>query len=540
MNSFTLNFNQLFHPTKLFNDYLSGDLSDYFRHNFIDSESPKKVAFEINSKNIDRHVLFRVVLGGNKKLGASAKILHNIELLKQPETLCVFSSQQTAIFGGPMYTIYKALTAAKLAEKFQETLKCPVVPCFWMATDDHDFEEVRWASFLQRSGELTTTSYNPSNDPSGIPVAEITFDENVKELVESVESSLIDTEFKRALVESVKEFYSPGRKLSEAFARLFNYFLGDRGIILVDPNFPGMKDFFIGVFTREILYHTKTQQLFEQRTGQLLKNGYHAQVHKTGENLNLFYHDRGRRNLVIYGDSYCPDGSSDKFLPEELLKIAEKSPQRFSTNVLLRPLAQCAAFPTLCQVVGPSELAYFAQIEPLFEFFEVPFPVVYPRSGMTIVEPQIKRILNKYKLNLPELKSELEGTIGRVVEKLFPSETAEAVMSLQDHFNGDLEKYAGMLQKTDLEGYQLIINFKKHIDYKLKQLQKKLKTTNKKRHKELASQIRRTYAFLFPANKLQERVISPVYYANKFGPESFHKIFEALEVDKPGHIALEL
>lgn len=540
MGSYTLNFNQLFKPTKLFDDYLKGNLNDYFRYNFTDSEYLKKVALVVNTKHIDRHLLYKVVFNGNKKLRASAKTLQNIELLKQPEALCVFSGQQTGILGGPMLTVYKALTTVKLAEKCQQILKRPVVPCFWMATDDHDFEEVRWASFLQRDGELTTVSYNPLNTPSNIPVAEMVLDENVNEMLESVENSLIDTEFKQPLVDILKEFYSPGRKLSEAFAMLLNYFLGDWGIILVDPNFTGMKEFFSSVYSREILHHDKTQQLFKQRTDQLLKNGYHAQVHKTSESLNLFYHNKGRQNISIEGDFYHPEGTSDNFSAKELLEIVDKSPQRFSANVLLWPVAQCTAFPTLGQAVGPSELAYFAQIEPFFEFFDVPFPVIYPRFGMTIVEPHIKRILNKYELKLPQLKNELERTIGTVIETLYPSKTAEAVVSLQNHFNDDLEKYSMMLQKTDPEGYQHLINFKKHIDYELKQLQKKLKASNKKRHDELTSQIRKTYSYIFPVNKLQERVLSPVYFANKFGPEIFQKIFESLNIDKPVHIILEL
>ena len=540
MDNYTLNFNQLFKTTKLFDDYLKGNLNDLFRYDFTDSGNLEKVAHEINGKHIDQHLLYKVVSDGNKKFEPSTKTLHNIELLKQPETLCVFSSQQTGILGGPMLTIYKALTAVKLSEKCQQILKRPVVPCFWMATDDHDFEEVRYANFLQRDGEITTVSYNPLNAPSNTPIAEIVMDENVNKLLESVENSLIDTEFKQQLVNVLNEFYSPGRKLSEAFAMLFYYFLGDWGIILVDPNFLGMKASFRNVYSKEILHHDKTQQLFKQRTELLLKNGYHAQVHKTGENLNLFYHSKGRRNISINGDFYHPEGTSLKFTEKELLEIVEKSPYNFSANVLLSPIVRCTAFPTLIQTVGPSELAYFAQIEPLFDFFDIPFPVIYPRLGMTIVEPHIKRILKKYELKLPQLRKELEGTVGMVIEKLFPSKSAKVMTSLQNHFNGDLEKYAKMLQKSDQEGYQHLANFKKRIDYELKHLQKKLKASNKKRHDELASQIRKTYRYTFPNNKLQERVLSPVYFANKYGPEIFQKIFEALNMDKPGHIILEL
>jgi bacillithiol biosynthesis cysteine-adding enzyme BshC len=540
MTNFCLDIAQLTNPTRLYSDYLQGGLSDIFRYNFLDPNAGSKAAGEIDSKNYNRQDIYSIILNANRQLGASDKTLENIEELKKSDTFCVFTGQQTAFCANPMYVIYKAMTAVKLARRYQESLGRPVVPCFWMATDDHDFEEVRNANFLERSGNPVTVRYQPKDDPSGLPIGGIVLDDGVQGFCDVVNDALIDTEFKRPLLDSFREFYSPGKKLSEAFARVFNRFLGEWGIILVDPNFPGLKEHFKRIFIKEILEHNQTHALYEQRSMTLLNNGYHAQVHKTGENLNLFYQNPQRLNLAISGDSICPVGSSEKFTSRALQELVEKSPELFSSNVLLRPIAQCAAFPTLCQVVGPSELAYFAQIEPLFKFFDVPFPIAYPRAGMTIIEPQIKKILYKYELDLPTLKNDLERTIGEVVEKQFPSEAANNILSLNQCLNNDLDGFAEKMKDSDPEGYRHIMNYKKHLDFELKQLQKKLKTSNKKRHDSLADQIRRTYAFLFPGGKLQERVISPLYFANKFGPEIFKQIFDCLEVDKPVHSVLEL
>ena len=540
MNSYTLDFDQLFNTTKLYSDYLTGDLHDYYRYNFQDKDNISKAANIVNNSSYDRERIYQIVLENNKRLGASDSTIKNIELLKNPETVCVFSGQQVAFCSSPMYTIYKAMTSVKLADRYRRSLNRPVVPCFWMPTDDHDFEEVRSANFLLRSGKLKTVTYQPRVDPSGSPVADMVLDDGVLDFYDLVNEALIDTEFKGSLLEIFRQFYTPGSKLSEAFARVFNHFLGDLGIILIDPNFAGLKEFFKPVFIKEALEHNQTQKLFEQRTRLLLKNGFHAQVHKTGDNLNIFYHDKKRLNMTSFGDEYCPDGSSERFSPQSLCEIIEKSPDRFSSNVLLRPIAQCTAFPVVCQVVGPSELAYFAQIEPLFEYFDVPFPIIYPRSGMTIVEPHIKKILHKYRINLPDLRGRLEPVIGEVVEKLFPSEAAELAISLSACIKDDLDRFSKELKDSDPEGYQHINNFRKFIDFELKQLQKKLKTSNKKRHDELTSQIRKTYSFLFPDGRLQERVLSPFYFANKYGKDIFKSIYEHLNVDRPAHSVLEL
>ncbi len=439
-----------------------------------------------------------------------------------------------------MYIIYKALNAVKLAQRYGEILSRPVVPCFWMATDDHDFEEVRSANFLLRSGETRKVTYDPAGDPTGHPIADIVLDSGVNDFCSTVSENLIDTEFKKPLLDKFKEFYAEGNKLSEAFAKVLNTFLGNWGIVLIDPNFPGLKSLYKDIFVREIEDHDKTFNLYQIRSGELTDKGYHAQVHKSADNLNIFYQNPLRVNVTIDGEGYRIEGAEDGFTQKTLLKEAADHPELFSTNVLLRPIAQCKAFPTLAHIVGPSELAYFAQIEPLYSHFEVPFPIAIPRAGMTIIEPHIRKILNKYDLDLLSLKNELEPTIGRVVERLFPSEAAKDVFSMNDCMKKDLDELADQLKEADPEGQRHVKNFKKHIDFELKSLRKKLKASNKKRHEELTGQIRRAHAFLFPNNGLQERIISPLYYANKFGPEIFEAIYESLVTDKPAHTILEL
>jgi len=540
MGGSSIDIARLINPTRLFADYLQGGLAEYYRYNYTDPQAASSIAAEIDKKSYDRQALYEITKSANSKLGASPETLANIELLKEKNSLCIFAGQQTAFCANPMYVIYKAMTAVKLAKRYSESLGRPVIPCFWMATDDHDFEEVRSANFLLRSGELKRVSYQPANDPQGYPVADIVLDRGVERFCQEVSDALIDTEFKTPLISAFSEYYGQGNKLSEAFAKVLNKYLGGYGIVLVDPNFPGMKAHFKAVFNREIKEHDRSFELFESRSKELTDNGYHAQVHKTRDNLNLFINTPKRKNIILGEGYFSPDGSDDKYSLDQLLEIVESSPERFSTNVLLRPIAQCEAFPTLSHVVGPSELAYFAQIEPLYRMFEVPFPIVYPRAGMTIIEPQVRRIVEKYELDLPDLKNDLEHTLGTIVEKMFPSEAAGDILLLNECVNNDLDKYASRIKDSDPEGHRHIMNFKKHIDFEIKALQKKLKSSNKKRHDDLTEQVRRAYAFLFPDGNLQERVISPLYYANKFGPAIFREIYANLEVDKTVHSVLVL
>jgi uncharacterized protein YllA (UPF0747 family) len=245
-------------------------------------------------------------------------------------------------------------------------------------------------------------------------------------------------------------------------------------------------------------------------------------------------------NLLLKGDSYQVDKTDQIYSKSQLLEQVNQTPEIFSPNALLRPIAQAAVFPTLCQITGPSELAYFAQIEPLFELFGVPFPIVFPRPGMTLLEPQVKRIIDKYQLDLKHLKNNVEQTIGEVINRLFPSDAANEVDQLRENLKQRLNNISDNLKLSDPEGFQLAGHFIKKIDFEFLEFQKKLKAANKKRHDDLAAQIKRTRDFVFPDSNLQERIVSPVYYANKFGPKIFDEIYNSLDIEQANHMVMEV
>jgi bacillithiol biosynthesis cysteine-adding enzyme BshC len=540
MKSSNIELSKLTTSTKLYADYMSGNTGDLIGYGFLDKDAPTQISGVIDGRIYDRQKLYDIVRSGNAGFNSSNKTLNNIEFLKNPHSLCVFAGQQTGVLFGPMYTIYKALATVKLAAKYQSLLGRPVIPCFWMATDDHDFEEVRSANFLNRTGELVNIVYTPAKDYGGIPVTDMIFDDGINDFINQVENGLMDTEFKSELMPYLNEIYRPGIRFAETFARLFNRFLGDFGIVLVDPNFPGMKELFKEVFIKEIEHHKQTFELFTRRSDQLHNSGYHNQVHKTGETLNLFYHNPARVNINIDADIYRIDNSNQKYSQSSLYDKVNQSPQQFSPNVLLRPIAQCYAFPTLCQVTGPSELAYYIQILPLFDYFNIPAPIIFPRPGMTLIEPHIGKTIDKYALDIGLLKHDPDLSISAAIERLFPSDAAQAIALIQEELKRDLDNSAGTIQNSDPEGYQAVSNFAKRFDFEFNELQKKLKATNKKRHDDIRSQIKKGHDFLFPDNKLQERVISPIYFINKFGPEIFNKIYAGLDIDNAKHILLEL
>jgi bacillithiol biosynthesis cysteine-adding enzyme BshC len=526
--------------TRLYDDYVNGRMAGLLGGNFYDIAKITQTAGQIDRHSYPRNELVKILRQSNLDLGAKELSLNNIERLGDPQSLCVFAGQQTGIFLGPIYTIYKALATVKLASHYQKLLNRPVIPCFWMATDDHDFAEISSVGFLGRGGESLKLSYDSPDASANLPIADVKYDDNILAVLDQLEQTMLDTEFKKPLLNYIKETHKPGVPIAESFARLFNHLIGDYGIVLVDPNFPGLKQHFKKIFAYEIENHQQTFSAFDKQSKWLIESGYHAQIHKTGELLNLFYHNPKRSNLSLTGESYRVGDSDQKYSQTKLMQMVQDHPDLFSPNALLRPIAQAAAFPTLCQITGPSELAYYAQIAPLFELFDVPLPIIFPRPGMTIIEPQAKRIVDKYQLNIGQMKNNIEQVIGELINRLFPSDAASEANLIRENVREHLTALGNSLKQADPDSFQIAANFQKKIDFDFGELQKKLKAANKKRHDDLTIQIRKTRDFIFPENTLQERVISPVYYANKFGPKIFDEIYKTLDIEQANHMVMEV
>ncbi|MEE9554852.1 MAG: bacillithiol biosynthesis cysteine-adding enzyme BshC [candidate division Zixibacteria bacterium] len=537
-----VDFEKLSGSSRLFLDFINfqGSACDFFKYDFNKTESYKAAAEKIDSFSYQRDQLASILSRELADTGISEKTKNNIEKIGRPDSLVVFAGQQVGMLLGPMYTVIKAVTSYKLAAKLELELGRPVAPCFWMASDDHDFEEIKTSRFINRAGECKAESYVPESFPHGLPMADVVLDSGIEAFLTDVESELIETEFRGEIIKLIKESYRKGNGISESFTRLFNLLLGEFGIVPVDPNFPGMKKIMAPVFRNEIENHREIFKIFEDRSQAIIKAGYHRQVHKTGDNLNLFLNDNGRRNIVVENGKFRLDGKDGEYTSDELVLNLEKNPEKFSPNVCLRPVAQCMAFPTICQITGPSEAAYFAQIQPLFEYTGVPFPVIRPRIFATVMEPHIGKNYNKLSLEFSSLYNDIEGEINRVILEKYPPEIQKHADSLRPEVDKPLNDLAGFLKKNEPEGYQALERARKRIDHELNHLSKKLFAIHKKKHETVKGQIYRAAGFLFPDGKFQERVISPVYFANKFGPDIFKKIEAELDIDSNSHQIVEI
>jgi len=535
MRSF--NFREFKGLPRLFLDFneSSDSIIKFYKYNHREINSYRQVASLIDQQKFQRERLRDIISSATSGLTLSTETRSNIDKISDPKTLTVFAGQQVGMLLGPIFTVYKAITIHKLAAQLESQLQRPVIPCFWMATDDHDFDEVKSAGLLNRSGDYVNISYEPEMDIAGYPITDIHLDGGVIAFLDDLQKALIETEFTLEILAINRGIYFQGQSMAGAFGELLNKILDSLGIIPIDPNYEGMKELMVPVFRSEIDNHWELFNDYETRSQLLLDAGYHRQVHKNSSNLNLFYNDGIRRSVHSRDEKYSFDNQSVEFDKGGLLRLLENNPSKFSPNVLLRPIAQCHVFPVVAQIVGPSEAAYFAQIEPLFKRFDAIWPVIRPRIFATIIEPHIERIVNKMAISIPSLYNDKEAEYSRVIREYVPFDLGEKISDLKGMMNEQFDDLLSGLTPSDTESNQALNHSRKKIDFEFSQLFGKAFSIHKKRQEAIKDQIERAHKFLFPLGKFQERIISPVYFANKFGLDIFARLSGKLNIDSIEH-----
>ena len=528
---------QLIATSKLFGDFLNDfdKLSSFFAGDFRDSESYNKVCETIDAREYPREQIAEILLRQNTAYGLTEKVEENTARLKEPETLMVITGQQVGLLGGTVLSLYKAVGAIKLALRLSEELSRPVVPAFWMATEDHDYSEVNQLQVLNSADQISKYIYAFPPEMMGRPISEVKIDASIEGLFVGLEKALSDSEFKRTLLGKLRTFYAERRPLLEGFARLFAHLLGRYGLILINPAERGFKRLASPLFQREIEGFPRPLEVIEETNRLLESGGYQLQVQRSKRGPNLFL-SRDKREPIRAGKGQFVLGQSGLELSSQaLLSELKEAPERFSSNVLLRPVVQGFLFPTVAYVAGPSEVAYCVQVKSLSHYHEVPCPVVCPRPSATIIESKIGKVLDRYGVDFRDFFRDREAVINKVYSEDFPPDLeAEA-----DRFHREVlrpfEEYRGKFRHLG-EGFtKNLERVQSRFDYEMKNLKVKTFQAYKKMNQDAKNQLERAHLFLFPTGRLQERVLSPVYFLNKYGPEFIETLHEALEANSSEH-----
>lgn len=536
----TLSFDRIPHQTRLFLDYLRDPtaLREFYPgavrfHHELPARAPEVLA----AHKTNRDALCDALLDLNTAWGAGEETLKNIQLLREEDAVAVVSGQQAGLFSGPLYTIYKALSAVKLAGCLTQR-KTKAVPVFWIATEDHDFPEVAKAEFIGRDCRLAEVEVTSALHREGQPVGRVIIDDSINGVLDKLFELLPESEFTPDLEVLLRDAWRPGRGYGEAFARMMTSLLGGHGLVLLDPLDMRLKALAAPLYASAALRAYEIATAIEARSRRLVEVGYHAQVTPSENSFPLFLHDEdgARHALTRSSDGmYATKRENESFSVEELSEMALAQPERFSPNVTLRAVVQDYLLPTIAYYGGAAEVAYFAQTAEVYRLLERPTTPILPRSSLTMIESHTGRVLERYGLSLADLFAGQENVLKRVVEEHLGADTAKSFDSADETVNSQLDALREKLRSIDPTLADALETGRRKINYQLEGLRTRFHRAQMARDEAAHRQLLRAFEQLYPNKNLQERHINVTSLLARHGRYVIDWIYNAINIGSDEH-----
>ncbi|MDE3154701.1 MAG: bacillithiol biosynthesis cysteine-adding enzyme BshC [Acidobacteriota bacterium] len=480
-----------------------------------------------------RAALAALLAAQQQRRGAPAAAVERARQFADPRSVAIVTGQQAGLFGGPLYTLLKALTAIQLAEQIARQQGVPAIPVFWVESEDHDWDEVRSCTVLDAELEPHTLALPTlaKNDP--VPVATVPLPAEVGPVVETLAATLPATEFTPALLDDLRQAYVPGRGMAEAFATWLEHVLGRLGLVVYDASDPAAKPLVADLFRREIETPGETARLAAAAGADLVAHGYHAQVQAHEDSPALFYLDgtrrpiRGQQGTLVVGET--------PYEPAALAALAAQAPAHFSPNVLLRPLVEDTIFPTACYVAGPNELAYLGQLRGVYERYGIPMPLMHPRATATLLDSAAVRFMTRYQVGLESLQAQDESALNRLLEAQLPPHVEASIDEATRTVTAQMERVIEVLPVVDPTLAGAARSTLGRMQHDLKTLHNKLIQAAKRRDETLRRQFMHARRQAFPGGHAQERTVGFVYFLNQYGPALVDRLRETLPLDMGRH-----
>ena len=515
----TIKFQHTGYFSKIMCDYLDQkDAVDDFYGNFPDIEGFRK---QINQKtksfpNQNREVLFQCLQEQTKHLDLSELTKEHLLLLKDSKTFTVTTGHQLNLFTGPLYFLYKIISAINLAKELKKNFPAyNFVPVYWMATEDHDFEEIRFFNYKGKKiswnkevkGAVGRTSTEGLN---------LVFDE--------IEARFGKSKNADKLKELFTKSYLEHETLTEATRYLANELFSDYGLVIIDGDDPGLKSLFIPYSKEELTEQTCFAEV--SSTNVSLGAAYPIQVNP--REINLFYLDKElRERILIEEGQYKVNNTDLVFTQDQIIDLLHSSPEKFSPNVLMRPLYQEVILPNLCYIGGGGEMAYWMQLKSFFERVSVPFPILLLRNSVLIIDKKQDQKLKTLHISEDELFLSQNDLVRKKVKEI--SELKIDFSEQRSQLESMFEHLKSLSDQTDKSFTGAVLAQEKKQLNGLNKLEKRLLQAQKRKYKEVVSRIISLQEQLFPKQSLQERQANFSEFYENYGDELIPVLVEVLQ-----------
>jgi bacillithiol biosynthesis cysteine-adding enzyme BshC len=506
--------------------FAHGKVAPFYAGDPASDDAWRSAIARVRGHERDGPAVATLLAAQQERRGAPAAARAAAAKLADAATVAVVTGQQAGLFGGPMFTLLKALGALRLTQESNRR-GTPAVAIFWIDAEDHDWDEVRTVRTLDADLALTGVELEPRDAGERAPVGQVTVDQATTVAIDKLAQTLPVTEFSDEILAKLRAAYRPGARMADAFGCWLESILGPRGLVVYDAADPAAKPLVANLFAREAEHPGRTVRLAAEAGAALEAANYHAQVSPQPDTLALFALDDGRQGVR------CREGGfviADRPISmAEFLTTVRRSPERFSPNVLLRPLVQDTLFPTVCYVAGPSELAYFGQLRAVYEAFGVPMPLVHTRPSATLLDSSAMRFLSRQQVPLEALRAQDDGILNRLLASQLPPAVETSVSDAAALVTDRMEAIAAAVTAIEptLQGAARSTAGRMQDD--LKKLHNKIIQAAKRKDETLRRQFDHAQAQAFPGGHPQERTIGVVYFLNKYGPG----LVDRLDADLP-------
>ena len=453
-------------------------------------------------------------------------------VLEDPRTVAVVTGQQAGLFGGPLYTLLKAISAIRLSRRVQQIHGTPTVAVFWVDSEDHDLDEIRKCGVLDADHQLASISLAiPA--PALTPASAVQLGNEIDTALDALTAALTHTDFTPNLLSDLRRAYVRCNGIVDAFAIWLEKLLGDLGLIVFNSSDPAAKRLAGELFAREINTAGTTSFLAQRAGEQLSQAGFHSQVSPAPDSVALFLQDGSRRSIRTDGNNLRI--GDEPMEPGTLLDRFRSDASCLSPNVLLRPVVQDRLFPTICYVAGPNELAYLAQLKAVYQHFSIPMPLVAPRLSVTLVDTAVIKFLHRTKLEIELLQPQDESALNRLLMDQLPASIEQTIQATGRTIRDQMTSIATAVAEVDPTLTGATESTGGRMERDLRNLRNKVLQAAKRRDETLRRQFNRAQSQLFPLGQAQERIVSSIHFVNRYGAALTERLVADPTLDTSHH-----
>ncbi|MGA2809997.1 MAG: bacillithiol biosynthesis cysteine-adding enzyme BshC [Candidatus Acidiferrum sp.] len=530
MHCRALPFRQLPHQPKIFLDYL--DHFSRVKSFYMHEPAMKVIRREAKTLEYPREraqSVAEILRKQNASFGSDSEVPKNLERLANG-AVAIVSGQQVGLFGGPSYSAYKALMAVQVAQELTRE-GIDAVPVFWMATEDHDVDEVRQTTWFRDGRSTRFELSGPAI--AGQPVGRIALGSASAEIVRQA-SDLLEQQGSSLLAHILRDSYSPGETYGSAFAKMFARVFAGRGLILLDPLDPELHRVAAPMYERAAAQRDELNQALLYRGKELEKAGYAAQVKVTAKSTLLFYMGAGGRE-VLTATASSFQSATKSWTREEFARLVSAEPGKVSPNALLRPVVQDFLLPTVAYIGGAAEISYFAQSEIIYRQLLGRMPVMLPRAGFTLVDVKAAKLLRQYKLTVEDVWRGSEA-LRRLLERgAVPKALAASFDREQKQIARTLAHLGKQIERLDRTLHGSVNTAEMKIAFQLDKLRRKTGRAEDRKNALLSAHQQFLEEQLYPHHALQSRELGFLPFLARWGSGALDELQKLSSTKKQGH-----